>query len=143
MRRPAFAMLLLGSSLATFITVSGERRVSGQGPDLVAKGSCQFVESTRASGRAVVITTKNVGNDYARPSTTLISFPACGSSYPFKTIGLRPGDSVEMTMFIAPDCFSPNCHFRITADANNNIQETREDNNLDSGKCYGQKPKAY
>jgi subtilase family serine protease len=50
---------------------------------------------------------------------------------------LAPGASVDLFFPIPPACFNPNCEFRITVDANNQVNESNEGNNVAKGTCFG------
>jgi subtilase family serine protease len=50
---------------------------------------------------------------------------------------LASGQSVDLSFPIPPGCFSPDCGFRITVDANGDVVEANEANNTASGTCIG------
>lgn len=104
-------------------------------PDLVAvpdaNGSfCRRKDST------LTVTVKNQGTSAAGSSTTQVDFLAFGKvSMP--TPPLAPGASVDLLFQIPPGCFDPNCEFLITVDANNEVSESDEVNNVVKSSCLG------
>jgi hypothetical protein len=111
------------------------RRQERQLPDLVpvpdADGSfCRRRDMT------LTVTVRNQGAGPAGPSVTEVDFLAFGRvSLPTPPLG--PGTSVDLLFPIPPGCFDPNCEFRITVDANNQVVEADEGNNSASGVCVG------
>ena len=111
------------------------RRLERGLPDLIpvpdATGSfCRRRESN------LTVTVKNQGAGAAGPSVTEVDFLALGKvSVPTPPLG--PGASVDLLFPIPPQCFDPDCEFRITVDANNQVTESNEGNNSASGTCLG------
>jgi len=84
----------------------------------------------------LIVTVRNQGASGAGPSTTTVDFGAFGT-VSLATPALGPGDSVDLLFPIPPGCFNPDCHFRITVDANHQVVESDEGNNFASGTCLG------
>jgi hypothetical protein len=84
----------------------------------------------------LTVTVRNQGIGPAGPSVTEVDFFAFGKvSMP--TPPLAPGASVDLFFPIPPGCFDPDCDFRITVDANNQVNESNEGNNIAKGLCRG------
>jgi len=84
----------------------------------------------------LIVTVRNQGSAGAGPSTTEVDFGSFGTvSQP--TPALAAGASVDLYFRIPGGCFSPDCHFRITVDAKNEVAESDEGNNYASGTCIG------
>lgn len=104
-------------------------------PDLIpvpdANGSfCKRKDLT------LTVTVKNQGTGGAGPSVTEVDFFALGKvSVPTPPLGA--GASVDLLFPIPPRCFDPDCEFRITVDANNQVTESNEGNNIANGTCLG------
>lgn len=87
-------------------------------------------------GNDLVIRIQNSGAKDAPPTTVLVEFPGF-SSQTVATPAI-PGQSViEVKVPIPAGCHNPDCDFKITVDPNNQVQEPREDNNVQSGICIG------
>ena len=90
----------------------------------------------RRKDLTLTVTIKNQGIGAAGASVTKVDFGALGQvSMP--TPPLAPGASVDLFFPIPPGCFDPDCEFRITADANNQVNESNEGNNVADGSCRG------
>lgn len=115
--------------------VPARRLEVGGLPDLIpvpdANGSfCKRKDST------LTVTVKNQGTSGAGPSVTEVDFLAFGKvSMPTPPLGL--GASVDILFPIPPGCFNPDCEFRITVDANNQVNESNEGNNIAKDICIG------
>jgi hypothetical protein len=84
----------------------------------------------------LTVTVKNQGTSGAGPSVTEVDFFAYGKvSMP--TPPLAPGASVDLLLPIPPRSFDPDCEFQITVDANNQVNESDEGNNIGRGTCLG------
>ncbi len=84
----------------------------------------------------LTVTVKNQGTGGAGPSVTEVDFFAFGKvSMPTPPLG--PGASVDLLFPIRPGCFNPDCEFQITVDANNQVNESNEGNNIAKGICLG------
>lgn len=69
-------------------------------------------------------------------STTIVEFSPGGPKS--ATTAPMPGGSMtDVSLEIPADCFNPDCDFTITVDANDDIDESRENNNTADGKCIG------
>lgn len=104
-------------------------------PDLIpvpdANGSfCKRKDLT------LTVTVKNQGTSGAGPSITEVDFFAFGK-VAMPTPPLGPGTSVDLFFPIPPGCFNPDCEFRITVDASNQVNESVEGNNIAKGTCRG------
>jgi hypothetical protein len=114
-----------------------ERQKRGQPelPDLIpvpdATGSFCRVEAG-----ALIVTVRNQGLGTAGPSITHVDFSGGGAGS-MPTPSLAPGQSVDLSFPIPPGCFSPDCGFKITVDANGDVVEANEANNTASGICIG------
>lgn len=52
------------------------------------------------------------------------------------TIAIAAGGTIDLTpLDISAGCFNPECEFKITVDANNQIKESSETNNSADGSC--------
>ncbi len=118
--------------------VSPRRREVGL-PDLVPVPDPKLGFCRRDDQGHLIVTVKNQGTVVAGPSVTVVDFFAYGTvSMP--TPPLAPGASVDL-FFLIPtspkNCFDPDCEFRITVDAMNQVVESNEANNIASGTCLG------
>jgi hypothetical protein len=84
----------------------------------------------------LIVTVLNQGTAGAGPSVTEVDFGAFGVTA-LPTPPLVPGASVDLLFPIPFGCFNPDCQFRITVDANNQVVESDEGNNFASGTCLG------
>ncbi len=84
----------------------------------------------------LLVTVKNQGAGPAGPSTTRVDFGSHGT-VDVPTPALAPGASVDLLVDVPPGCFDPDCDFRITVDALNQVVESNEGNNTASGTCLG------
>ena len=113
-------------------------RVKGGGeelPDLIPVPDRYGSFCRRRDGK-LVVTVLNQGSGLAAPSTTEVEFYGHGSvSMP--TPPLAANATAELLFDIPPDCFDPDCRFRITVDANNEVTESNEGNNTADGVCIG------
>lgn len=90
----------------------------------------------RRRNSKLVVTVQNQGAGPAGPSTTEVDFFAHGrQSLP--TPALAPNASADLLFDIPPGCFDPDCQFRITVDATNQVTESNESNNTADGVCLG------
>lgn len=84
----------------------------------------------------LVVTVKNQGTAAAGPSTTKVDFGQYGSiTMPTPILG--PGISVDLNFQMPHGCHDPDCEFRITVDADNDVAESDEGNNTASDICIG------
>ena len=82
------------------------------------------------------VTVKNQGNGDAAPSQTTVIFGNTTVTLP--TPFIPAGGSVDLLFNVPGNCFSPDCSFKITVDANNQINESNhEGNNTANGGCIG------
>ncbi len=96
--------------------------------------SCQF----DARGE-LVITILNQGKKEAKATTTEVVFGAL-PAIRLPTRPILPGESASVTFPVPDDCYQPECQFRITADANNEVEELDEGNNSAQGRCEAGQP---
>ena len=84
------------------------------------------------------VTIRNQGAAAAGPSTTAVDFGAFGIATA-ATPGLAAGASTTLTFTIPtnPNCFNPDCEFRIIADSALVVPESDETNNIAAGVCLG------
>lgn len=103
-----------------------ERRTGSQGRE----GFC------RRDDNNLIVRVRNQSNsDVIIPSTTIVTFfdgPQSGTVGP-----MAGGASFDVMIPIPSGCFSPDCSFKISVDANDDIDEDREDNNKADGICIG------
>ncbi len=114
--------------------VSPRRREVGL-PDLVPVPDPKVGFCRRDNQGHLIVTVKNQGPAGAGPSVTKVDFSSGTVSMP--TPPLAPGASVDLLFLIPPGCFHPDCSFRITVDAMNQVVESNEANNIASGTCLG------
>lgn len=100
-----------------------------EGPDMAS--TCRLDEKGR-----LVVTIHNQGKRISKATTTQIVFGSL-PAIRLPTRPVPPGDSVSVTFPIPEECFQPECQFRITVDANNEVDETDEMNNSAKGLCGG------
>jgi len=84
----------------------------------------------------LTVTVKNQGSADAAASTTTVSFSS-GATVSQNTPAIAAGASVDLLFDIPPDCFRPDCRFRITADSAGDVGESDEGNNTADGGCIG------
>jgi hypothetical protein len=86
----------------------------------------------------LIVTVGNQGTADAPTSTTRVEFfPGGVVDVPTPPIPAG-GAPVDLPPIIIPAaCFDPDCDFRITVDANNQVNESDEGNNTASGLCRG------
>lgn len=95
-------------------------------------GFCKLNDQNR-----LVVTVKNQGDADAGASTTMVEFFP-GGSFALPTPPIPAGGSINLPPLDIPGaCYNPNCNFRITVDANNEINEANKSNNSASGSCLG------
>jgi hypothetical protein len=112
------------------------RRLELGRPDLIpvpdANGSfCKRKDSM------LTVTVKNQGTSGAGSSVTEVDFLGFPPKVSMPTPPLAPGASVDLFFPIPPGSFNPDCEFRITVDANNQVNESNEGNNIANGRCLG------
>jgi hypothetical protein len=113
------------------------RRADGNLPDLIpvpdpARGFCV------RDGDKLRVTVRNQGSAPAGPSTTTLDFGAFGTqSQPTPALAAGASAVVIFTIPTNPNCFDPNCEFRITVDSAGVVTESDEGNNVASGVCLG------
>jgi len=111
-----------------------------QGPDLVAEprpegqGADGFC---RRDGNNLVVRVRNQANpDVVVQSTTIVTFSP-GGPRSAMTAPMPGGSFSDVTVEIPSGCSNPDCDFTINVDANNDVSESREDNNVAAGTCIG------
>lgn len=115
-----------------------ERRRGQAGlADLIPVPNAQGGFCNRQGGQ-LLVTVRNQGVGPAGPSSTRVDF-ATGGSQSAPTPALAPGASTQVAVTIPtnPNCFSPDCRFRITVDAALQVTESNEANNVADGFCLG------
>jgi hypothetical protein len=90
----------------------------------------------RRTGRELTVTVCNKGTGPAGPSTTRVDFGQHGR-VDVPTPALAAGDCADVQVTIPPNCFDPDCEFRITVDAAAVVAEANKSNNVASGVCVG------
>jgi CARDB len=112
------------------------RRIEVGLPDLVPTPGDQGSFCKRDDQGNLIVTVCNQGAAPAGPSVTEVDFIGHGTvSVP--TPPLAAGACVDLKVPIPPGSFDPDCEFRIRVDANDDVQEENETNNLASGVCLG------
>jgi subtilase family serine protease len=87
--------------------------------------------------KKLIVTVKNGGTGNAAASTTTIEFLP-GGSFSLSTPAIAAGGTSDLAPLDIPaGCFNPDCEFKITVDANNQIKESNETNNSADGSCLG------
>lgn len=110
------------------------RREAGL-PDLVPAPG-ENGDFCRRQDQNLIVTVRNQGSAGAGPSVTRVDFGPFGSvSLP--TPPLAAGASIDLFFPIPGGCFDPDCEFRITVDANQQVAESDEGNNTANGVCLG------
>lgn len=119
--------------------VRERRRRGGDGdlPDLIPVPDPRLGFCVR-KGDQLIVTVRNQGAGPAAASTTEVHFGGFGTQAQ-PTPPLAPGGSVQLTFTIptSPNCFDPDCEFRIVVDAAAVVAESNEANNVASGVCPG------
>lgn len=111
-----------------------------EAPDLVpvkSPGNATFCEPHEG---LVLVYVKNQGGMIAGRSEVQITFSAGPDTYHVSktaTGPIAPGDTHIVGFPIPTDCWQPDCHFTITVDALNEVQESNESNNSVNGTCIG------
>jgi hypothetical protein len=113
----------------------GARRVEVGLPDLLPVPD-EEGSFCRRDEKNLTVRVCNQGSAPAGPSTTEVDFGAHGSAT-VPTPPLAAGACVDLTVPIPPGCFDPDCEFRIRVDANSDVDEEDEGNNVASGVCRG------
>jgi hypothetical protein len=89
-----------------------------------------------AEGRLLRVSVKNQGNENAGASKTTVFFP--GVQVTVDTPSIPAGGSIDLLFKIPSGCFSPDCAFKISVDAGNQVDESNhEGNNSANGGCIG------
>lgn len=111
-----------------------------QEPDLipvVPEGLPDIPTAFCQSGPTVVVAVKNRGGRDAGVSMTTIEFRA-GAGAVLQTPEIEANATVVLQpVEVPPQCFEPDCFFRITVDWRRQVSESNEDNNVAEGKCLG------
>jgi hypothetical protein len=112
------------------------RRMEIRLPDLVPSPDENGSFCRRDDKGNLLVTVCNQGSATAGPSVTEVDFGSYGTvSMP--TPSLAAGACVELKVPIPSGCFDADCEFRIRVDANNDVDEEDETNNLASDTCIG------
>jgi subtilase family serine protease len=106
-------------------------------PDLILEnpegwvGFCDIDDSGN-----LVVHVKNQGLGPAESSNVEVDFGDYGTSV--KPVqALMYGDTATVLFPIPSGCFNPDCDFEITVDVYNEVDESNESNNSQSGWCIG------
>ena len=106
-------------------------------PDLVPvnpPGMAGFCNINTSGDLVVYI--QNQGNSPAGDSHARVTFGQLGESIkPVQSIGI--GETISVTFEIPAGCFNPDCGFEITADVTDEVNESNELNNSQTGNCLG------
>ena len=90
----------------------------------------------RRRGDKLVVTVKNQGIADAGASVTTVDFGPAGT-FSQPTPPIAAGASVDVLIPFPPNCFSPDCNFKITVDSSSQVDESNELNNTANGGCLG------
>jgi len=82
----------------------------------------------------LMVTVRNQGTAGAGHSITEVDFFNYGK-VAMPTPLLTPDASLDLAFTIPLGCHDPDCEFKITVDANNDVTESDEGNNIASGTC--------
>ncbi|MCL4872234.1 MAG: hypothetical protein KJ063_25015 [Anaerolineae bacterium] len=137
MKRVLFCLLFLTLLPLLFIGCDPTH----DGPDLIPQrrsgsqgdeGFCRRDEDGN-----LVVRVQNQGNeDVFENFTTIVQFSPEGPQS--ATTAPMPSGSFTEVVFVIPSgCFNSDCDFAITVDANGDIDEGIEDNNMADGICIG------
>jgi hypothetical protein len=78
----------------------------------------------------------NPENGNAGPSVTVVSFKGAAEAR-IDTPAVEAGRSVTQSVQVPDSCFSPDCDYSITVDADGQVSETDEGDNTVSGTFVG------
>lgn len=113
-------------------------RAAGQ-PDLVPvnpQPSAGKLGFCRRERERLIVTVKNQGVAPAAASQTKVTF-STGAPVTVATPVIAAGSSVDVAAAIPSGCFGPDCAFQIVVDANTEVDESDEGNNVADGACLG------
>lgn len=113
-----------------------ERRTSQRASDLIPVPDTKGSFCRRARDGRLVVTVKNQGAGAAGLSTTEVDFFTFGKTAE-PTPALAPGTAVDLFFPIPPNCFNPDCEFKITVDSTSQVTESNKANNTSSDRCIG------
>jgi hypothetical protein len=86
--------------------------------------------------RLLRVSVKNQGNENANASKTTVFFS--NAQVTLDTPPIPAGGSIDLLFKIPLGCFSPDCSFKISVDAGNQVDESNhEGNNSANGGCIG------
>ncbi len=134
MRSRRASLLLPALALALLLGFAGCRKRA----DLLAAGALPDVAPAcllDADGR-LLITIRNLGKREAKATTTQVEF-ANLPPVRLPTRPIPPRGSETVAYRIPEECFNPDCRYRITVDALDEVQETDESNNSSESLCPG------
>lgn len=126
------------------VTILGLRPVAGESlihkaPDLVPfspSGNSATAFCRIEQDRKLRVTVKNQGNDNATASKTTVIFGDIPLT--LDTPPVPAGGTIDLLFKVPTNCFNPDCSFKITVDANNEVNESNnEGNNSAHGRCIG------
>jgi hypothetical protein len=104
-------------------------------PDLIPVPDASGLFCRLRDGK-LIVTVKNQGTGPAGPSQTEVDFFRFGK-FTQPTPALAPGAATELLFDLPPNCFVPDCRFRITVDVMGAVPETDEGNNIAEDACIG------
>jgi len=104
-----------------------EKRFGSQGQE----GFCRLDE-----GELIVRVRNQSNSDVIENSTTIVTF-STGGARSATTGPMAGGASLDVSFPVPAECFSSDCRFTVQVDANDEIDEHRENNNLAQGICIG------
>jgi hypothetical protein len=123
------------------VTILGLKPVtSARAPDLVPFSPlgtdplafCRIEQG----GKLLRVSVTNQGNGNAAASKTTVAFN--NGPVTVDTPPIPAGGSIDLLFSVPPNCFSPDCSFRITVDSDNQVNEfNNEGNNSANGGCLG------
>ena len=108
-------------------------------PDLLPVSLPGTTTFCRRDGQGrLLIRVQNQGNAAPAPSITRVGFGPLGDQVPVdvSTPSISPGDFVDLVVSPPPSCSQPTgCSFKISADKDNQLNESNENNNSVIGTC--------
>ncbi len=106
-------------------------------PDLILvnpQGLAGFCDLDGSGNLRVYV--KNQGDASAGSSNARVSFGQFGEVIkPVPALGV--GETTTVLFPVPAGCFNPDCGFEITVDVYNDINESKENNNSQTGNCLG------
>jgi hypothetical protein len=106
-------------------------RVGGLSPDLVPRTAKQY---NPCKDGKIALSVRNIGYGEAGPSIAQVDFFRYGKINK-STPALNPGGSITLIFDVPRRCLVTDCAFKITVDAEGQVDESNENNNTLEGRC--------